>query len=287
MNAFSREELQLLVEAQQGPCVSIFLPTHRAGMAYAEDRIRLRNRLHEARRRLTEQGLRAPDVEALLAPAQALLSDSCLWRHCLQGLAIYMSPTVCRHYCLPMMVDDRLVVASHFDFEPLVPLLTEERQFYLLALSQKRVRFFHGTRETMSELQIKELPGSVAELYGTEKPVQRDLQFRCAVPGGRGGGSIMFYRAGDAGQAARARLLTYCRRIDHALEEPLRDNRLPVVLAGVDYLVALFREVTHHRERVAGVVSGCPDRLSAQALHARAWELLQSEPDLSLSGQAG
>jgi len=48
MNLVSRNELKDLMERHQGPCVSIFLPTHRAGKEIQQGPIRLKNLLREA-----------------------------------------------------------------------------------------------------------------------------------------------------------------------------------------------------------------------------------------------
>jgi hypothetical protein len=77
------------------------------------------------------------------------------------------------------------------------------------------------------------------------------------------------------GQEARNKLLDYCRKIDQALRDQLKDGQQPLILAGVDYLLALFREVSQYPQLVAGAISGSPDRLSAKELHARAWALVQ------------
>ena len=49
MELLSREELNGLVTPQEGPCVSIFMPTHRAGGETQQDPIRLKNGRGERR----------------------------------------------------------------------------------------------------------------------------------------------------------------------------------------------------------------------------------------------
>ena len=65
----STDELKQLAETRGATCVSIYMPTHREGSEVQQDPIRLRNLLAEAERRLLGQGLRTPDVQAMLAPA--------------------------------------------------------------------------------------------------------------------------------------------------------------------------------------------------------------------------
>ena len=68
----STHELRQLAETNSPGCVSIFMPTHRAGLEQQQDPIRLKNLVTEAERRLAAQGMRAPDVRALLGPATEL-----------------------------------------------------------------------------------------------------------------------------------------------------------------------------------------------------------------------
>ncbi len=60
MDTFSNSDLRRLTTAQQGPCVSIFMPTHAAGRDGQQDVLRLKNLLTQAERGLVEQGLRLP-----------------------------------------------------------------------------------------------------------------------------------------------------------------------------------------------------------------------------------
>jgi hypothetical protein len=48
MNTSKREDLMELISEQKGICVSIYMPTHRAGSETQQDPIRLKNLLKEA-----------------------------------------------------------------------------------------------------------------------------------------------------------------------------------------------------------------------------------------------
>ncbi len=54
---FQIEDLRSLTERQQWPCISLYLPTHRAGRKETqEDPIRLKNAVAEAKEQLTQAG---------------------------------------------------------------------------------------------------------------------------------------------------------------------------------------------------------------------------------------
>jgi hypothetical protein len=58
MPILSHEELKTVITESQGPAVSIFLPTHRAGQEIQQDPIRLKNLLKQAESQLISEGSR-------------------------------------------------------------------------------------------------------------------------------------------------------------------------------------------------------------------------------------
>ena len=58
MRIFTREELRILGESSQAPCVSIYMPTHRVSTENQQDRTRLKNLIRQAADSLQAFGLR-------------------------------------------------------------------------------------------------------------------------------------------------------------------------------------------------------------------------------------
>jgi hypothetical protein len=79
MDLLSKSNLERLAEVPGGPCVSIFMPAHRAWPETRQDPIRLKNLLVEARERLLERGLPSTETDGILQPAEDLLSDGLFW----------------------------------------------------------------------------------------------------------------------------------------------------------------------------------------------------------------
>src|SRR5690348_1385243 len=116
----SRSELNILLEEQQEPCISIFLPTYRAGAEVQQNPVRLRNWLREAENHLFLKNLPSASIQHLLEPIQALVDDERFWGHPGDGLAIFRSSDLLRAYHLPFVVKERLVIATHFSLKPLL-----------------------------------------------------------------------------------------------------------------------------------------------------------------------
>jgi hypothetical protein len=76
-----RTDLRRLALGRRGPCVSVFLPTHRAGPEVQQGPIRLKNLLRQATEVLKSDGVRAPEIDRLLAPLRGLLDDRLFWQY--------------------------------------------------------------------------------------------------------------------------------------------------------------------------------------------------------------
>lgn len=272
MDLVNRAEVRALMTERGEHCVSLYLPTHRAGPQIQQDPIRLKNLLRQAEERLQSNGRRRSEAQAILAPAQRLLTDDTFWQHQSDGLAIFASSNSFHSYRLPYSFSELAVVTDRFHVKPLLRLLSGDGRFYVLALSQKRVRLLQGTRHSVAELVLDRLPKSLAEALGDEER-ERQLQFRTA---GRGGSAI-FHGHGSSGDESEHKkdLLRYFQRIDKGLHDLVCAEKTPLVLAGVDYLLPIYREANTCAQLVGEGIVGNPDGLSAEELHDRAWEILE------------
>ncbi|MDP8957743.1 MAG: hypothetical protein M3N51_00745, partial [Actinomycetota bacterium] len=228
MDLVTRGDLEALLQMGEGPCVSLFMPTHRAGPEMRQDPIRLKNLLGEAEQRLGEAGLRAPEARALLEPARKLLDDQQFWRHQSDGLALFVSPGRFHPYRLPLELYDLVVVGERFHIKPLVSLLSGDGRFYLLALSQGEVRLLQGTRYTVGQVELDGVPESLAEVLRREG-LERQLQFHShGGPRGAGERSAIFHGHGEAEEDAKDDILRFFRQLDRGLGELLQGEQVPM-----------------------------------------------------------
>ena len=276
VNVLSKTELKTLAEARDKWCVSIFMPTHRAGVETRQDPIRLKNVLGETEKRLLAKSLRTPDVEALLAPAYKLLQDGLFWRGQSDGLAIFISPQMSRHYRLPLDFEGLVAIEQHFHLKPLLPLLSGDGRFYVLAISQNAVRLLQGTRHSVSQVELMGIPSSLDEALKYDDPESR-LQFHTATGalGGHGERAAVFHGHGVGSNDAKTNILRYFHRVDESLTAALRDEQSPLVLIAVDYLHPLYGEANTYPHLVGEGVEGNPEELSAKELHRRAWDIVE------------
>ncbi len=266
MDIFDRPDLESLLRTQAQPCVSIFLPTERAGREVQQNPIRLKNLVREAEQRLSDLGIRS--VESITKPARDLEADGAFWRHQGDGLALFLSPGFAESYTLPVPFENLVVVADHFHLKPLLPMMASGEHFYVLGLSQKYVKLFRGGRFSVGEVHLDGVPASLRDAlkYDDREP---SLQSH-----GGGRTRAIFHGQGLGKDDPKDDIKRYFRLIDAGLHEILREERAPLVLAGVDYLLPLYREVTEYPHVLANGVVGSPEHVSVEQLHARAWDIV-------------
>ncbi len=279
-DTLSRGSLQTLMETQNGPCISLYMPTDRTGVERQQDQLRIRRLIRQAESLVTgKEHLRSAQVEALLEPIRALLDDEQFWLHASDGLAIFRSPKVFRSYRLPSRFKEQVIVGDHFCLKPLLPLLTYDGRFYILALSQNAVRLLEGTHYSVDELKLPEqVLTSLAEVFKYEER-ENELQSHSSASFGtmgKGGRHpAVFHGQGVGIDEAKEDILRYFQQIDRGLHELLRDETAPLVLAGVEYLFPIYQEANTYPHLLEQGIAGNPDKLKAETLHEKAWAIVE------------
>lgn len=271
MDSITREELKSLIDQQTDYCVSLFMPTYYSGAEIQQNQIRFRNLLRKMEDQLLTLGLRSQEVKSRLEPALALAGNMFFWRRQSDGLAIFLSPGFFRSYCLPMRFEESIFIRNRFHVKPLLPLLQVEERYHILGLSQKGVRFLEGTRYGVKEIELAGIPKNVAEAAANDEP-ERHIRFH-SVGGGAGG--AMMSGHGSYVEDAKENTIKYFRQIDKALHSLQKNEQAPLVLAGVDFLFPLYREVNTCPNLVEGGISGNPEAMSLENLHRQAWQIVE------------
>jgi hypothetical protein len=278
VDRLDRDHLLALAEERQGPCVSIYQPADPPGREALEGPIRYKNLLDEAEDRLVAGGMRRPDAHDLLKEGWALHGDPEFHRAPGRSLALFAAPGFFEFYRLPLDMPERVVVGDRFHITPLFPLLTGDGRFFLLALSQNQVTLYEGDRLGVREVALDErTPQSLAEWKKFDEEVQ-SLQFHTrtdnpASVGERGG---IFYGSGSgADRDNKDDILQWFKQLEDAVEEKIRGERAPLVLAGVEYLLPLYRQASGYPRILDEVITGNQENTAAGELHKRAWELVE------------
>lgn len=272
-----RDELTALLKNPQEPSVSIYSPMVEAGPDTRQNPVRIKNLLRQAEGKLVDLGMKPAEAREFLRPAADLLEDTPFWQQQNAGLALFRNPDLFRYYRLPLEFEDLTVVAGSFHVKPLLPLLTGDGRFYILAISENGARLYAATRYTLGEVPVEDMPKNLAEVLRFDQ-IDRTLQFHSHAGAGTAViGRGLYHGHGEPKDLAKEHLERYFREIDRALQDVLRNEKAPLVLAGVRYFLPIYRTVNSYPHLLDEIVEGNPDapRKEPNDLHRSAWKLVE------------
>lgn len=269
MAILTRDRLEPLLQAKAGPCVSLYMPTHRHHPGTEQDPIRFKNALKEAERLLSDRHS-AREIRALLDPMVSV-SNLAFWRHQGDGLAMLRSAEVLQEFRLPMSVPDLVVVAESFHVRPLLRCLHSNERYFVLALSRNDIAVYQGSMTSLTRMEIPQLPGSLSEFPGA----RRQKSTLTAHATASGGAVRRMHGAGGTEPSIEVDLVPYFRAIDRALGKALRNDGAPVILAGVEYYLPIYRRITRLKQFADAIIPGSPDAMTESELQDRAWPIAQ------------
>lgn len=275
MDVVSKSDLKLLAGPNQsGTCVSLFIPTHRFGDDVRADPIKWKNLLVQAESVLAERGLGAAAISEVLKPAWTLHGDALAWQHMSDGLAMFLRPGWNRSYRVPVRVPEIATVGDDFIIGPLLPIVTGDSDFLILAVSQRRVRLFKGSRQHAEELELNDVPTSLRDVIEPPEPRSHTMTVPASSGGSAGQAVFHGHGAGDD-HFKKEEVHWFLRQVADGLRAHLRDQDAPMVLAGLEQLMSAYREVNTYSHVLDDEVRSNPDDLSAEELHAAAWPVIE------------
>ncbi len=274
MKAFCFAELKMLMRERDEVHVSVYMPTHIGGGQNPQDPVRLKNLLRQAEEQLSFTGLRSPKVRELLKPAKNLVPDNVFWRQQSNGLALLFTPESFTYFCVPIPLQELVVVGRRFHLKPLIPLVAGCGIFYVLALSQNQVRLLQCTSYGSVEVDLQDVPKNLPDAFPSEAPRSDVLRYVVkTVPGGPD--AIIHRGTGISPDHKKSTILGFFQKVDNGLRPFLSEESAPMMLAAVDYLWPLYRKANTYANLLSEGISGSPDELGEDILRERAWAVVE------------
>ncbi|MGB3651116.1 MAG: hypothetical protein WBA41_07895, partial [Rivularia sp. (in: cyanobacteria)] len=234
-------------------------------------------------RRLIEAGVDETQVTQLLEKADELDRQD-FWREIgEQGLAIFISKNIFNYYIVPLEFEELVVVSDGFHVKPLLQILNNNGRFYVLGLSQNKIRMLVGTRYRCQEIDLTALenvPTSLDEALqydDSEKQLQMHSTGRSASQNAQTG---IFHGQGVGTDDAehKTNIMRFFKALAKGLENNIlhHDEQVPLVLAGVDFLIPMYKEASSYQYVMEHAVTGNPEILSPQELHSQALPIVET-----------
>ena len=276
MDMLEQKDIKQLIDTSGEWCISLYMPAHRVGREQQQDPIRFKNFVARAEKKLLEYGVSRPEVQELMRPLERLVTDEDFWRHQSDGLSVFLSTDFTRVYRLPSEFDELLVTSKKFHIKPLLPLVNGGGHFYILAMSLNRIRLFLCTKYTINEQELANIPTSMEEALSMDDP-EKHLGYHTGTrnPATSGSRPAVFHGQGKPADEGEKNILRYFQIVDQGLRTLLADTTIPLVLAGVDYLLPIYHNANSYAGLLKEGLEGNPDEVNAKELHQRAWKIIK------------
>ncbi|MGW7257639.1 baeRF3 domain-containing protein [Streptomyces sp. NPDC054834] len=222
-HALSPATLAELRRPRPYPAVSVMTPTHRREPYNAQDPVRLRNVVAEAKKKLeADPAVTRERRAAVVQQLDRALAEVDL-AHAEDGLVIFAAPGEHQVWSLAREVPERVVLADTFLTRNLVSAHAAERPFWVLSVSADRVTLWSGTGDRV----VEDRSGGFPLARGREN-FDAERQERI-------GDLPSTFRDEDTRH--------FLREADTAMTKVLREQPRPLYITGEDAALSLLEEV--------------------------------------------
>lgn len=270
MRDFHPEHLAGLLDEGETPRISAYLPTIRAGDT-EQNTTRFRNLLRGVRGALEDAEVDKRDAARVIEMLEEELSGDAA-EHQAEGLAVFATLNGCLLLRCRRTFAPLLTVGGAYHVLPLLPLVDEARQYWILAVSRECTRLVSAYRDRGQEhdLSGSNVPRRLTDVVGRELEEQ-SLQHASKQRDRQG----VFHAQGrgDADDEL-PELEQYCRVLGAAVAAEIAHEPAPVVLAGEVRITSVFRQAADAPATLERTIQGNHDATPVDDLAAAGWEIL-------------
>jgi hypothetical protein len=265
----SEKKISELINRNGNELVTITMPTHKSGEESKQDPIRFKNLINEAAEKLRKRGKKETEIEALLNDAKDLLEKPLFWSHTDKGLAAYISDSGFEYFRLPYTVDTMVYVNDHFMITPLLPMMSLDGTFCVLAVSRQKARLLQCTRNEFEDITPQNVATSVDDYL--EVDPQKQLQFHT----GAKGQSAMFFGHNANEEDKMVVVEQYFRELEKGVTAVMRERNDPLVVVGLKDNVPFYSKINNYERLVDDAVFHNPDELTDADLSNKGWDVIK------------
>lgn len=283
MEILKISEVKNLLSSKKDNSISIFIPTRKEWNNAEQNSIRFKNHLQKIETALQDKYLKAGQINEILKPARELLEDKDFWKHQNLGLAVFMSHGEFTYYRLPIELEETHYISNRYYIKPLLPLFSVDGSFYILSLDLNECKLYMASRYTVSEIPLPEKTRkSLSEEMQWDDP-EKSLQFHTGTSAGNtvgGSRSAIFHGQGSGGideKIRKEKILEFFHTLNKGVFEKIGGQSIPLVLAGVEFLVPIYKEANSYPSIFKEAVTVDPQSLNDDELRQKAWDLLKPE----------
>lgn len=269
-----------LLQYRDEHCISAYLPTVRAGREVRQNKIRFKNILQDAEKKLPGRGLTKKEIKEYIRPLKDMVQNEAFWRDQEDGLALFYSQEDLFTYRLPLDFDLKLYINDRFYVRPLLPMFLENENFYVLALELSGVRLLAGSRYSVSEINLDDVPLTMEEYLRLEDPERRLSFHNTSSPSAKGTKGVFHQHLPE--EEREKDIQRFFHRLDEGVKDAIGGDEKPLIVIGAEHILPLYREANTYPHLLEEIELGNPNNLAPQELHERAWKALKPQVEQEL-----
>jgi hypothetical protein len=266
----SDKTVEEILEKNGNPLISITMPTHKMGEDIKQDPIRFKNLLANVTDALSDRGMKQSDIDEILKPAKELLEKPMFWSHQDNGLVVYLAKGYFNYFQLPYSVEEKSYINTHFLITPILPMVSLDGTFNVLAISRKNARLLQCTRNGSKDITPDEVSTDIDDYL--EVVQEKQLQLHTGAERNK----AMFFGHGSGDEDNRGVLEAYFRQLEKAITDKLKNNNHPLILIGLEDNLAFYKSINSYNRTVDQTVDTNPDDLKDHDLKDNGWEKIQN-----------
>lgn len=270
MNQLSSKRIEMIVnKVTSGQALTIYMPTHQipTRQHMDEDQIRFKNMMQKALKLIDKSGNKY--FHAFLDKKfKDAMSNNLFWEQCTKSMLITARLGMFEVTHLPVDCDEYIALDDYFHLGPVYGLLYDMQDFHILHMAQKNPKLYKANNYNADELDIG-LPVDSHTALQIDEEHQKSVQHHS-------GRNTQFHGHGGGKDSGDWEERQYMRIIDKLVAVNI-DTSLPVVLAGTEHELGLYKSLSNLPNICDATISLNADRLDINILHEKAFGVIQSE----------
>jgi Bacterial archaeo-eukaryotic release factor family 3 len=262
------EDVALLARAG-GPCITAILAIPNP----LETAARFKSAIRAMEERLKRLDFEEAEMERFIRPVRDLAARGTSAGVWATSIVLYCSPGIFRCFLPQEPARESISLENRFQLRPLLSALAKEQRFNVLGLSQRNIRLLRCTPHHAEEVDLKgHVPQDFRLWMGTWKPDHLSNNLAFGGPSMGSAKGVLFTTSRDREREDRY-LAHFFAEVDRGIKSVLGGGAGPLVLAGVEEDVAIYRRVSAYPRLLEKAVLGATDSMVDHVLHQRAREV--------------
>lgn len=276
MNKINPQMLDTLTSSTpSAPAITMYLPTHKSASPphMSEDQTRFKNLFHKALDILDNRDKHNDFNAEFKKRCEELLDDRDFWSRLTESLLICVRPGLFEYYHLPIDSDEYVAVDDHFHLTPVLGLIHDMREYYVLSVTQKDPQLLRGDMYDLCATNV-ELPRTLEAALNLDEPNNRSEHRNSAV--GSSMNTSAYNGRGGARDPREEDRFKFFRLVDNIVYHQT-DRSLPLILAGIDSEIAEYRKESKYPKLTKAHISINFTEDDRAALHQKAMGVIREE----------